>query len=91
MEPETFLINLKNDTFIALQMKSFGSSIFKLLAGVINCHFDNFSVGTGMAMPYLYDPQESLAGFQKLCLLCFYEFLAMLEGKTRKGLLSGAK
>ena len=39
-----------------------------------------------MAVPCYHGPQESLAGFKKnIFVLVSYEFLAMLEGKVRKG------
>jgi hypothetical protein len=61
---------------------------FKLHAGVKKCHFGNFIDRAGMAVPCQYGPQEFLAGFQKIFLLWVptYEFLAMLEGNTIKGL-----
>ena len=40
---DIFWIKLDNDTFTALQMKAFGSKIFKLHARVKKCHFGNFS------------------------------------------------
>ena len=45
---DIFWINSNNGTFIALQMKSFGSKNFKLHAGVKKCHFDNLSDRAGM-------------------------------------------
>ena len=69
---------------MALQIKAFGPKNLEFHVGVIKCHFGNFSDKTGMAVPCWYGFQESLAGFQIFFAL---EFLAMLEGKTRKGLL----
>ena len=63
-----FWINSNNDTFIALQMKSFGSKKIKLHAGVKKCHFGNFSDRAGMAVQCQCGPQESLTGFQKFFL-----------------------
>ena len=64
-----FWINSNNGTFIAFQMKSFGSKNFKLHAGVKKCHFGNFSDRARMVVLCQYGPQEFLTGFQKFLLL----------------------
>jgi hypothetical protein len=51
LDRDIFWINSNNSTFIALQMKSFGSKEIKSHKGVKKCHFGNFSVRAGMAMP----------------------------------------
>ena len=49
---DIFWIKSLNGTFLALQIKSFGPKKLKIHAGVKKCHFGNFSVRAGLAVPY---------------------------------------
>ena len=82
---DIFWINSNNGTFIVLQMKSFGSkkksNYMQGLKRAIWAIFQTESgrPGQGHVNTALKNPLLDFKNY------CFYEFLAMPEGKVRKG------